>query len=181
MILKNKLFEGFIDLFYPNICFHCSKKLKKNHFYFCKMCLGCFYYLQPNVATEYTAVFENDGPILTFLNQMKGQKLFSIFKTIAAFMVIQHSRLKWDMPDIIFPMIESKFFKNHIFDLSKEVAKFFKKPLKQRTTLNDKVLIISDTMNLKKFKKIKSKILYKKIYGLALCFDIFFDDFNLSK
>ncbi|NGX28301.1 MAG: hypothetical protein K940chlam1_00476 [Candidatus Anoxychlamydiales bacterium] len=181
MILRNKIFESFLDLFYPHLCLHCSKKIEKNYFYFCKNCLMYFDYFKPNPSLNFSAVFENIGPILTFLKEMKNKNLFSIFKIVAAFLVVEHFKLKWDIPDVIVPMMEKKFLKNHIFDLSKEVAIFFKRPIVKKTTSRDTVLVISDTLNFKKFENFKSKILYKKIFCLALCFDVFFDDFNLSE
>ena len=124
--MKSVILNKFLNFFYPHLCLQCSKKLKKNYFYFCKECLSFFYYLEPNPFLNYFAVFENEAPILTFLSQLKQQKLFSVSKNIAAFMVIQHFRLKWDLPDVIVPMTNSRLLNNYIFDLSKEVSAIIK-------------------------------------------------------
>jgi len=187
VLLKNNIFKNLLDFLYPNLCLHCLKKLEKKYFYFCTCCLEDFYFLNSNPLLNYSAVFENEKAILTLLHEMKNQKMFSLNKIVAAFMVIQLCRLKWDMPDVIYPMIKTNinmshsfFSKNYISELSKEVAKFFNRPIR-KTTQKDTVLLIDDTLNIEKFEKIKNKTLYKKIYAIGLCFDIFFDDLNLSE
>ncbi|NGX44775.1 MAG: hypothetical protein K1060chlam3_00950 [Candidatus Anoxychlamydiales bacterium] len=176
-IFKNSL-SNILNLFYPHLCLHCSSKLEKNYFYFCKTCLNDFSYLEVRNNISTYAVFENMGSIKTLLKELKTQKILSVTKIVAAFIVVQHFRLKWPLPDVIYP-ISNLFIKDHQYYLSKEVSSFFKRPLKKKQNLSEVALIIFDVINIEKMNQIKEKLLFKKVYAIGLCFDVFFDDLDL--
>ncbi len=176
-ILRSSL-SNILDLFYPHLCLHCSSKLEKNHFYFCKTCLNDFSYLDVRNNISTFAVFENMGSIKTLLNELKTQKILSITKITAAFIVVQHFRLKWPLPDIIYPM-NNPLIKDNQYYLSKEVSLFLKRPLKKKQNLSEVALIVFDVLNIEKMNQIKEKLLFKKVYAIGLCFDVFFDDPDL--
>ncbi|NGX41294.1 MAG: hypothetical protein KR126chlam4_01133 [Candidatus Anoxychlamydiales bacterium] len=176
-ILKSSL-SNILNLFYPHLCLHCSSKLEKNYFYFCKICLFDFSYLECKHNISTFAVFENIGAIKTLLKELKTQKILSITKIAAAFIVIQYFRLKWPMPDVIY-LMNNPLIKNHQYYLSKEVSLFLKKPLKKRQNLSEVALIVFDVLETQKFNQIKETLLFKKVYAIGLCFDVFFDDLDL--
>ncbi|NGX49082.1 MAG: hypothetical protein K940chlam5_00678 [Candidatus Anoxychlamydiales bacterium] len=176
-IFKSSL-SNILDLFYPHLCLHCSSKLEKNHFYFCKICLNDFSYLEVRDNVSTYAVFENMGCIKTLLKEIKTQKILSITKITAAFIVVQHFRLKWPLPDVIYPMHNS-LIKDHQYYLSKEVSLFLKRPMKKKQNLSKVALIVFDVLNIEKMNQIKEKLLFKKVYAIGLCFDVLFDDFDL--
>ncbi|NGX34802.1 MAG: hypothetical protein K1060chlam1_01158 [Candidatus Anoxychlamydiales bacterium] len=177
-ILKESL-SNVLNLFYPNLCFHCDTKLEKNYFYFCKNCLKDFSYLHPQENISTYAVFENIGAIQTLLRELHKQRILSITKIVASFMVIQMFRLKWPSFDVIYP-ISNPLIKDQVYYLSKEVSMFLKKPIKKRQNLSKTALIVFDVLNIEKFNQIKDKLLFKKVYAIGLCFDVFFDDLDLS-
>jgi len=166
-ILKSSL-SSILDLFYPPLCLHCSSKLEKNYFYFCKNCLNDFSYLdvQSNMSTF--AVFENIGAIQTLLKELKRGKILSISKIAASFIVIQLSRLNWHDFDLIYT--NSNFFrKDYLYYLSKEVSLLLNKPLSKKQNLSKTALIVLDVLNIDEFNKIKEKLLFKKVYTIGLC------------
>jgi len=174
------LFKSFLNFIYPNTCLHCSKKLIKNYNFFCSVCVSTFLYLEPFEKSNFSAVFENNEVIATFIKEIKKQTLLGVAKIAAAFIVIQHDKLNWEKPNVIVPMTKNRFFKDHIYYLSKAVASFYKVPISTKCSENQVALVITDIMRVSKFKDIEKQLDYKKIYGLGLSFDIFFDHFNLS-
>ncbi len=173
-IIRN-CFSRILDLIYPNLCLHCFSKLEKNYFYFCKDCLYDFSYLYTKKARSTFAVFENKGSIKTLLKELQRQKILSITKIVASFIVIQLFRLNWPMPDIVYP-ISNLLKKDH---LSKEVSILLKKPLRKKQDLSKIALIVLDVIDIEKVSKMKKQLLFKKVYVMGLCFDVFFDDLDL--
>jgi predicted amidophosphoribosyltransferase len=168
-----------INLFYPNRCLHCFAKIEKK--YFCEKCISFFSYLYPKKDLTYFAVFEKKGPIITLLKEIKKKQLYGLIKLAASFIVIQHSKLNWQEPDVIVPSSKNIIFKDHIYYLSKEVAKLFDKPISNKSNFNQTALFIDDVLNKKNIEKLENEHKFKKTYYISLCFDIFFDDFNLSE
>lgn len=174
-----KLIFKIVNLFYPNHCLHCFAKVEKN--YFCEKCISFFSYIYPKNKIFYFAVFEKKGPIVSFLKEIKRMQIFGLIKLAASFIVIQHSKLNWEVPDVIVPISKNSLFKDHVYYLSKEVALLFNKPISRKNNSNQVALFIDDVFNSKNIEKIKNVNGFKKIYYLSLCFDIFFDDFYLSE
>jgi len=178
--MLNKIyFSSILDFIFPNVCLHCLCKLKKNYFYFCKDCLRDFSFVAPKNNSDSFAVFENFGAVNTFLKEIRKQQILSLIKIAAAFIVIQHSKIKLPVPNIVLPLSKKLFLKDHVYYLAKEVAKFFN--IKKKQNKENILLIVSDIMDIEKFEKLKKQLSYNKIYSLSLCFDMFFDDLNLSK
>lgn len=162
-----KLFSHFINLFYPNHCLHCFDKIEKK--YFCKSCIDLFSLISPEKGLAYFAVFEKRGPIISFLKEIKSNKIHGLIKLAASFIVLQHDNLNWEMPDVIAPAMENRFFKDHRFYLSKEAALLFGKPIKIKSSHDKTALFIDDVFNTVNLKKIQNENEYKKIYYLSLC------------
>jgi len=173
-----KIFSSIFNLFYPKYCLHCFSKVENK--YFCNKCISFFSFIYPQ-KKNYFAVFEKKGPINTFLREIKKQHILDLIKLAACFIVLQHSKLNWQMPDLIVPVSKNKFIKDHIFYLSKEIAKLFDKPIGFKSNKNQIALFIEDVFDMKNIEKIKSYTQFKKMYYMSLCFDIFFDDFYLSE
>ncbi len=174
-----KLLSTIVNLFYPNHCLHCFAKVEKK--YFCEKCISFFSYVYPKKDLFYFAVFEKKGPIVSFLREIKKTQIFGLIKLAASFIIIQHSKLNWEIPDVIVPISKNRFFKDHIFYLSKEVALLFNKPVTLKNNSNQVALFIDDIFNSKNIEKIKNEKEFKRTYYMSLCFDIFFDDFYLSE
>jgi len=174
-----KSFSKILNLFYPHLCLNCDSKLEKNYFYFCKNCLFDFSYIQPNKETTSFAVFEKTTAVDTLVKELKKQRILSITKIAAAFIVIQIFRLKWPSFDIVYPL-SSLLRKDHLYYLSKETSLFLKIPMKKKQNLSQKALIVFDVLDIDKIDQIKEKLLFKKVYAIGLCFDVFFDDLDLS-
>lgn len=171
-MIKKKIrdiFLFFLNFLYPNICLHCSKTLKKDFFYFCEDCLN-FFSFEENLKNEnYCRVFEKNEVILTFKKELKRNHILSISKILAAFMVVQHNKLNYPMPDIIYPITKNMFYKDHVYYLAKDVSKFLKRPLKKKLkNLENIVLVIFDDFNLLEFSKIQEKFKNKKVFGISL-------------
>lgn len=164
----------FLNLIYPNHCLHCLDKIAEK--YFCERCIGDFIFLYPKKDLSSFSVFEKKGAIVTLLREIKKQQIFGLIKLAASFMVVQHSKLKWQIPDCIIPISKSRFFKDHVYYLSKEVAILFNKPLLKRNNSNQIALFIDDVYNSKNVEKIQNEERFKEIYYLSLCLDIFETD-----
>ena len=68
---------------------------------------------------------------------------------------------------------------DHIYLLAKEIAHILKRPIKNKSLKEQKVLFITDWMNEAIYEKIIENRKYKKAYDLGLCFDISSDNLNL--
>ncbi|NGX64064.1 MAG: hypothetical protein KR126chlam6_01488 [Candidatus Anoxychlamydiales bacterium] len=175
-IVSKEFSAKILNLFYPNCCLHCSNELEKKYYYFCRRCLMDFSFVSPTYNSNVFAVFENSDVFTTILRDMKNQKILSFFKIAAAFIVIQHFRLKWEKPDVIISM-SNGYVKNHVDQIALDVAHFFNVPFKKRVKATQIALFIDDVMVLDKFIQMKKQFIFKKAYALGLCFEIFFDDF----
>lgn len=166
-----KIFPSFLNLFYPNHCLHCFAKVENQ--FFCKTCISCFALVYPQKNRFEFTVFEKKGPICSFLKEIKNLKIYGLIKLAASFIVVQHNKLNWEVPDIIVPVSENNFFhKDHLYYLSKEVALLFNKPLILKSKSDQTVLFIDDIFNTKNIEKINSQN-NGKTYYMSLCIDFY--------
>ncbi|MFA6119318.1 MAG: hypothetical protein WCT85_01430 [Parachlamydiales bacterium] len=171
---KQKI-KSFFNLLYPNLCLHCSAKLKNNFFYFCEDCLGSISYITPT-EEPYCAVFDRNPFALSIIKELRRQKILSMPKIAASFIVIQLAKISWPIPDKIIPITNKTIFKDHRYYLAKEVKKFFPKKILKNE--NNNILVVTDVLSLHELEVIKKKYKNQNIYAIGLCFD-FLEDSKL--
>lgn len=118
----------FLQLVYPPLCLHCEEWISGKRFLLCpicrellslldadKRCLHCFscleqgYFCQKcrekaSPLTRVAAAFDYQGPAATLIHHLKFANAPYLAKEIAAFMMVQFSRLDWPLPDYIIPV-----------------------------------------------------------------------------
>ncbi len=124
MVVLQKTLGFFLkkisSVIFPPICLHCEKEMKDNHSLFCDSCLELLTLCDLPKNSHTTYLFEKIGPALTLYSCFANgsQVLFS--KTIAAYMMVQISRMAW--PDFHCILNPSKSFAMR--DLARELSCF---------------------------------------------------------
>ncbi|NGX56275.1 MAG: hypothetical protein K1060chlam5_00513 [Candidatus Anoxychlamydiales bacterium] len=166
-----------LDYIFPKFCDHCSKKLSLKEKHFCISCLEQVSFCDiENDKVIY--LFENIGAINTFLKLAKNFNYLNFSKIISSYIVVKLNKINFLNFDRI--IIEDyKFFKkDYVHFIAKDLSKMINIKFQKEAEKNDRVLLISEKMDLDKYEKIKNN--YKNLVVLSLIFDVSFNDFNLS-
>lgn len=120
--------KALLNFIFCPFCLHCQEKIDKASDYFCKQCVSDFILIEEYERcrrcfsslgecklckekgypfNHFTACFEYHGPPSTLIQHLKYYSKPYLAKEIAAFMVLQYTRMNWKMPDLIIPVPQS--------------------------------------------------------------------------
>jgi hypothetical protein len=121
--------EKVASFIYPSYCIHCEEKVA-SHRWLCPFCAEQIEFVEA-VATRNSATLKPLGSSLSFQKVLTAPCFDEVAKTMAAFMVIQLSKLSWPPLDCICPSPRDPF--NLI--LAKHLSLFLKVPVIQALKL----------------------------------------------
>ncbi|MCH9703362.1 MAG: phosphoribosyltransferase, partial [Chlamydiae bacterium] len=114
-----------LDLLFPPLCIHCAQPTKQ---LVCPLCAHFFEFLPPG--RRYLACFSDIESVSTFVHLLRSSPRCQ--KAAISFLILQHERAKWPLPDLITSVPKRHFWSSNISAiLARGVARKLRIPFRQ--------------------------------------------------